>query len=573
MPSLLGSSTNSKSEVSELLSLWNELDATLDDYVPNGAQTLSNMTAKLFGLPYQFNKYVDPRASSVNKTFGRHFITTFVTDAPLLSVIPGKPKYLKSNSLEKVMLANLSDDESGSSELSSLVSSSDSNSEKRFYDFQQAYTSFYSYVNVLCRSCAIFMEIGDKYMPGTTTKLSRYDWKDYRLDGRTYAEFQSESWNSLSSIATGTLANAFSSVISGGVSAFNAVEAYLEQTGKSVKSIFDAVSNSSKNTDTVDETGSDSTDSGSGDDTSADAEEVEELMSSMRYVQFYIDPAESGVNENITNTTGESKFESVQSSISDLAKEVGFLINSGGASDAAAIQEYVGEGIAGIGEQLASGSGGTLTNLFSTFLTNLGSSLTGESVIFPKIWKSSSFEKSYTIKMKFRAVYGNRLSYYLDVLVPVLHCLAMALPKQTTVNTFGSPFIHRFYYPGVFSCNMGIVQSLQIDKHSSDTSWTIDGFPNEIDVTMQVEDLYSDMSMTSSADAELFVANTSLVNYLGTLCGINYITPTINTKLDLLVNASANEGSGLGANAEFLQQIKNIYSDLADNQLQKLSIM
>jgi hypothetical protein len=81
------------------------------------------------------------------------------------------------------------------------------------------------------------------------------------------------------------------------------------------------------------------------------------------------------------------------------------------------------------------------------------------------------------------------------------------------------------------------------------------------------------MSMTSSADAELFVANTSLVNYLGTLCGINYITPTINTKLDLLVNASANEGSGLGANAEFLQQIKNIYSDLADNQLQKLSIM
>lgn len=552
----------------QLESIFESYAQSLDDYGPLKSLSLSKMTTKLFGLPYQFSKYIDPRVKGVSDHFGRHFLTSFLTDAPILTIQPGKPKYLKQNSLSKLMVANLDEDQESSSLLTSLINLESNSDDRRFYDFQQSYTRYFQYVNVLCRACAIFMEIGDKKGPDGNTKLSEFDWKNYRFDGTSYNDVRAASFKNAINLAGDTIYQKILMPVQGQLlKYFETVKGFGEEVGAEVQSflrLFEDAGENTTNEDSVEEDGTEGTTDDSS--TTIDTEEIEELCSSNRYIQFYIDAVDSNVNESIRNDAGESKFESIQSSLSDLAKEIGFLVDSGGVTELDSVKSYVSEGMASIEEQLASSSSGSLTKLFQTLLNSFSSSLIGESIAFPQIWKGSSFEKSYTIKIKLRAVYGDKMSYYLDVMVPLLHLLALALPKQSTANSFGSPFLCRLYYPGIFSCNMGLVTSLEIDKHSQDTSWTIDGFPNEIDVTLQVSDLYSDLSMSSSSDPKLFINNSSLLTYLGTMCGIDYTAPSSQTKMEQFINAERKAGEETGANATIYRilgdQFLEVYDDL-----------
>lgn len=552
----------------QLESIFQSYSQSLDDYGPLKSLSLSKMTTKLFGLPYQFSKYIDPRVKGISDQFGRHFLTSFLTDAPILTIQPGKPKYLKQNSLSKIMVSNLDEDQESSSFLSSLVTLNANSDDRRYYDFQQSYTRYFQYVNVLCRSCAIFMEIGDKMAPDNTTKLAEFDWKNYRFDGSTYSDVRASSFKNAINLVGDTLYQQLLMPIQGTLLKYiETAKGFGEEVGSEVQGflgLFENVPEESTTEDTVEEDGTDGT--ADGNTTTIDTEEIEELCSSNRYIQFYVDPVDSSVSESIRNEAGESKFESIQSSLSDIAKEVGFLVDSGGVTEIDTLKSYIGDGMAAIEEQLAGASSGSLTSLFQTLLNSFSSSLIGESIVFPQIWKSSNFEKSYTIKVKLRAVYGDKMSYYLDVMVPLLHLLALALPKQSTANSFGSPFLCRLYYPGIFSCNMGLVTSLEIDRHSQDTSWTIDGFPNEVDVTLQVTDLYSDLAMSSSSDPTLFINNSSLLTYLGTMCGIDYTAPTSQIKMEQFINAQRKAGEETGASATIYRilgdQFLEVYDDL-----------
>lgn len=552
----------------QLESIFQSYSQSLDDYGPLKSLSLSKMTTKLFGLPYQFSKYIDPRVKGISDQFGRHFITSFLTDAPILTIQPGKPKYLKQNSLSKIMVSNLDEDQESSSFLTSLVTLNSNSDDRRYYDFQQSYTRYFQYVNVLCRACAIFMEIGDKMAPDNTTKLAEFDWKNYRFDGSTYSDVRASSFSNVLNLVGDTLYQQLLMPVQGTLLKYvETAKGFAEEVGSEAQAflgLFEDASEESTTEDTVEEDGTDG--SANEDTTTIDTEEIEELCSSNRYIQFYIDAVDSSVSESIRNEAGESKFESIQSSLSDIAKEVGFLVDSGGVTEIDTLKSYIGDGMAAIEEQLAGASSGSLTTLFQTLLNSFSSSLIGESIVFPQIWKSSNFEKSYTIKIKLRAVYGDKMSYYLDVMVPLLHLLALALPKQSTANSFGSPFLCRLYYPGIFSCNMGLVTSLEIDRHSQDTSWTIDGFPNEVDVTLQVTDLYSDLAMSSSSDPTLFINNSSLLTYLGTMCGIDYTAPTSQVKMEQFINANRKAGEDTGASATVYRilgdQFLEVYDDL-----------
>jgi hypothetical protein len=115
--------------------------------------------------------------------------------------------------------------------------------------------------------------------------------------------------------------------------------------------------------------------------------------------------------------------------------------------------------------------------------------------------------------------------------------MALCIPKQTTANTYGSPFLVKAYHPGVFSCNLGMVTSLTIDKGSTENSWTVDGYPNQIRVTMTIQDLYSDLSMTPAGVEDgviLFLSNSSLIEFLATNCGVNLTVPQLDTRVKLM---------------------------------------
>ena len=197
-------------------------------------------------------------------------------------------------------------------------------------------------------------------------------------------------------------------------------------------------------------------------------------------------------------------------------------------------------------------SAGAVGNIFSKILDLGASVIQGDNVIVPKIYQNSDYSRSYSITCHLRAPYGDKLSVYIDVLVPMLHLLALALPKQTTANTYGSPFLIKMYIPGIINCGLGIVSSIQISKSQNEDSRSIDGLPMEVDVTLQIEDLYSRLTMSPTTDPLLFVNNSSLIEYLATISGLNLITPQLSKKLELLSSTIANSITDIPGNVAAL---------------------
>jgi hypothetical protein len=174
---------------------------------------------------------------------------------------------------------------------------------------------------------------------------------------------------------------------------------------------------------------------------------------------------------------------------------------------------------------------GSVTGIMSRVLSAATNVIKGDNMIFPEIYQNSKYNKNYSITVDLRCPYGNRLSYYLNILVPLFHLLGFSIPKQSTANTYGSPFIIKAYFPGVFSCNIGIVQSIQIEKNPDGDAWTVDGFPSCMRVTLNIVDLYSDLSLTPTGDVVLFLANSSLIEYLATSCGVSLVTPQLKNRV------------------------------------------
>ena len=170
----------------------------------------------------------------------------------------------------------------------------------------------------------------------------------------------------------------------------------------------------------------------------------------------------------------------------------------------------------------------------------------------PDIYSSSSYTKSYTITIQLKAIYGNKYSIYMDVLVPLSHILSLVLPKATSANTFSAPMLVKCFMPGKFTCNMGIVTSCSITKNQDFRN--VDGLCQEMEVQLSITDLYSDLTMTPASDPVLFCNNTSLVEYLAINCGLDLIDSQFTTKASLIWN-----------------NLKNSVTDIPDNVVSSIT--
>ena len=421
----------------------------------------SNLSMRLFGLPYQFTDSVDPRVSKISKNIGKKFFQNIMLEAPVCTIIPGEPSYLPGASdYTKASVASAilggSDEFANFSDAMKITDEND----LRLYDFKNNYTEYMKYVNILCRSGAIFLELDQ-----SVTKLgnlTKYDWKNYR-------------WESSSNVS------------------FN------------VNNLF---------------SGSDSTEGS-----------ISDVLKNRNYVQFYIDPDVSPT-DTISNQTGESSLTSILDQGSSTMKEIMFLANSGGI-DTEALTSFTEGSAAALQATVNEILGGTDIGGAIGRVINLGSGvLSGHNIIAPSIFQNSSYTKSYNITVHLKTPYGNKLGYFLDIFVPMMHLMALAMPRQESSNTFSSPFLVKASVDGLFSCNLGIVENISISKVSD--SWSVEGLPTEVDVTLSIVDLYSDLTMTPSSAPVRFGQNTSLIEYLATNCGISLTSPNIQKKVDLI---------------------------------------
>lgn len=262
------------------------------------------------------------------------------------------------------------------------------------------------------------------------------------------------------------------------------------------------------------------------------------------FVSFYAD-AESSTGEDFSNTTSESMIASSLNKSSDLGKEIRFLMGKNGSLSDIISPDDIDKALAGITE-ISSGLLGD-NNIVTQLSKEFAVIATGGKLIFPEIWSDSSFSKDFDVKIKLRCPCPNKVAWFLDICVPLNHLIAFTMPRtpsgndlagreltsDVTPNGYFAPFLVRGFYKGTSSVDMGIVTSLRVDK-GKEGSWTLDALPTEVDVSMQIKDLYNAMAMTSTEDGSTnLLNNTQFLSYLAFNCGVSINQPDLIKSLSL----------------------------------------
>ena len=148
----------------------------------------------------------------------------------------------------------------------------------------------------------------------------------------------------------------------------------------------------------------------------------------------------------------------------------------------------------------------------------------------------------------------------------MFHLLCLAAPRQVSgnANVSASPFLVKAFSRGWFQCNMGIVKSLSIER-GNDGNWNVDGLPTSIEITMNIDDLYSDLMISKSTEPFSFFSNSSLMDYLSVTCGIDILKPSIMRKIKLIMNVLANAVSDIPDKIfeKFQQALRRIFNNAA----------
>ena len=508
--------------------------------------TMYKVGLRVFALPYQFPDAVDPRYTDLSETMGRSYLRNIRMEAPILTMIPGNPYYLpgKPKSEQAAMGNVIANAANGFENLtkSSLVVDAltkDDGDTLRYYDFTPAYTDYIQYVNIMCRTIATFLEL-EETINGTS--LQQFNWR-YWCDNEVGSAAMTDS-HARSSMKT-TNQSIFSSNY-GWKEETRTRKVKDKKTGKTKTEKYTVTVKSKDNlgdhsflyqttsdgTVTVDKNGKATVNlkSADEDDSKSPLEALYDTLTNMQYVRFCVDPS-SGFTESYSNETGTSMLKSAFDNSSDMLKEVAFLVNSGGS-------EEIGDNLTTLANAATdtisqSLNGNNVTSILSRILNLTGNVVKGENVIMPDIYKSSSRPTTYSFTVHLKAPYGSKFGLYMDNLVPLMHLICLAIPKQATANTYSSPFLVKAFMDGVCNINLGMITDMQVNKSVSEQSWTVDGMPNEIDVCFTIADLYSDLSMSPQQNPILFLQNTSLIEYLANTCGMSLVYPQIGTKINL----------------------------------------
>lgn len=152
----------------------------------------------------------------------------------------------------------------------------------------------------------------------------------------------------------------------------------------------------------------------------------------------------------------------------------------------------------------------------------IASAIVGGAIVdVPEHYSGSDFNKSHSLSFQLRSPYGDIVSIYQSIIIPLAMLLAGALPHAAGPNSYTQPFLCRVYCKGMFSIPMGIIDSISIKRGSSEFGWNHSNLPTCMDITITIKDLAPVMyvPMSDAAFTNLFAANSSFNEYMLTLSG------------------------------------------------------
>jgi hypothetical protein len=245
-------------------------------------------------------------------------------------------------------------------------------------------------------------------------------------------------------------------------------------------------------------------------------EKIDQVMAiglgDLQYIGIRIERGTS-VSESVSNSTGASSVSSEMKSRAQAGRGLRFNLANGNT------------GI-GVVDSIAQFVTGTLTAAADTIsLGGLSQALIQGSgyLDFPDVWQDSSVSKSHSFNVQLTSKYGDPVSIYQNIYIPLALLMAAGFPLGIGRNSYTSPFLLQAYSKGMFSVPMGIVDSMSITRGDSENGWTHDHLPTVIDVSISIRDLSPMMflSMTDKNLLEVFRANTVMQDYMATLAGVS----------------------------------------------------
>ena len=424
-----------------------------------------NNNARIMGTPFRFLSSADYRPFSGESSLGRQYIENILSEAPIGHIVPGIPSYMPGiNESEQQAIDAFITARYNNQDISSDALKTIRETEGRYFEFQSAYYDYIRYVNLLCRTSAVYMGLtnNNQKVPGTNETYLQYDW------GR---------WTN--------------------VNYYSPAKAKQGMWDKFVESVKD------------------------------------ELFGDYKYIKCYMEPNVSS-SESTSNQTGQSQIASLFDTMEGIVREVGFFSNGSkllsGAVD-------LGTGAATDITELARGALDANTSAgLSKVIGSAEHVLSGSNVIFPELWQDSSTNKSYSFNVNLVSPYGDPESIFLNIIMPMMHLIALAMPRQTSANSFGSPFLVKFFAKGHMSCDLGIVSNISIEKGGSGDAWTVNGLPLEAKVSITITELYSNLMITKSSQPGLFFKNQGLIDFLAVTCGVDLTQTNFAMRLESIIS-------------------------------------
>ena len=266
---------------------------------------------------------------------------------------------------------------------------------------------------------------------------------------------------------------------------------------------------------------------------------------------FYLDNF-SSVSESFTNETTESSIASQINGVSDTANEINFLL-AGNSGVLGKIADNVSDAVTSVtsalSDTLGKLGGGIIGSLADTGINTL---VNGGKIVFPQIWSNSSYSRSYSLDIKLRSPDHDSLSIFLNIIKPYCKILALTLPRvmqhedHYNTNGYMSPFLVKAFSKGMFNIDMGIISSLSVTK-GAECQWNDDGLPTQIDISIDITDLYSSLAMSgfestgmllgnpfkASKQIMKIVNNTAYMDFLANLAGLNVGTMAVGRRIKM----------------------------------------
>jgi len=214
-------------------------------------------------------------------------------------------------------------------------------------------------------------------------------------------------------------------------------------------------------------------------------------------------------------------------SATDLVKKMG----TGGSE---ALNSLAGQG--GMAGQIASGAATAIDQMtkmagqvesaaqgpgvMNTILRTANTMAGGGRMDFPKVWKGSSFEPSYTLTCRLYNPHpGNANSTKKYIVGPLAAILLLATPISNAEGTYTWPYYGIIDCPGIYNLKAGYITSIAVIKGGDQQSIAWNQNLAVVDVRIDFGSLYSSILVNTSDDSNKDETRPTLKNYLEAMEG------------------------------------------------------